>query len=104
MTVAVVVVCAASLVVVVIVVVVRRRGTASEGPSVWELQAEMRHRAPDRPLSVAEARKVDREHRRCDAASCPIKRAALRTKFRAGLMVPTAELHRLLFDRFGAEY
>ncbi|MGW5569817.1 hypothetical protein ACWEVD_01335 [Nocardia thailandica] len=97
---------AASVVLVVAVVVVALwwRGSVREGPSVWELQAEMRHRAPDRQLSVEEARTITRDHRRCDAASCPLKRAALRTTFRAGLMVPTAELYALLFDRFGAEH
>ncbi len=94
----------AALMVAVIVVALWRRGSVSEGPSVWELQAEMRHRAPDRQLSVEEARTITRDHRRCDAASCPLKRAALRTTFQAGLMVPTAELHALLFDRFGSEH
>lgn len=61
------------------------------------------HLAPARPLSPDEAHTITQDHRRCTAADCPIKRAALRVQIRTGAMCPTAELHALLFERFATE-
>ncbi|MBF6588458.1 hypothetical protein IU414_27320 [Nocardia farcinica] len=96
---------AAAAAVLVCCLVIRPRSSARtvQGPSVWEVHATRWHRAPARPLSPDEAHAITQDHRRCNAADCPIKRAALRVQIRTGAMRPTAELHALLFERFATE-
>ncbi|MFI6571506.1 hypothetical protein [Nocardia fluminea] len=46
------------------------------------------HRAPDYPLSVAEAHRAMQVHRTCSAVDCPRKQAARAVLVGAGRMVP----------------
>ncbi|MBF6301343.1 hypothetical protein IU459_27940 [Nocardia amamiensis] len=74
-----------------------------DGPSVWDIRAELPHRAPPAPLTLDQAHRVAQDHRECLAEDCPRKRAALRTLITAGKLAPTPRLHELLFTRFGDE-
>jgi hypothetical protein len=74
-----------------------------DGPSVWDIQADLPHRVPTAPLTLSEARRAVQEHRECDAEDCARKRAALRAQIAAGKLTPTPQLHELLYVRFGDE-
>lgn len=74
-----------------------------DGPSVWDIRAELPHRAPATAFTLAQAHRAAQAHRDCDAQDCARKRAALRTLIAAGKLRPTSELHDLLYDRFGDE-
>ncbi|MFI6368944.1 hypothetical protein ACIBG0_40235 [Nocardia sp. NPDC050630] len=52
------------------------------------------HRAPDRPYSVDEARRVFRARINCDADSCGAKHEAFWTLIDAGVLRPAAYVER----------
>lgn len=74
-----------------------------DGPSVWDIQAELPHRAPLTPLTLDQAHRVAQDHRERLAEDCPRKRAALRILITAGKLEPTRRLHELLYIQFGDE-
>jgi hypothetical protein len=58
-------------------------------PSTWS------HEAPETPFSVEEAHAVMRGyHRPCHVDTCFRKRSAMRTLYRAGVLVPDARIEQ----------
>lgn len=54
------------------------RGPKMPGPSVWEIQADLPHRAPPAPFTLTEAVDASHVHRHCLPQDCPRRCAALR--------------------------
>ncbi|GAB2454425.1 hypothetical protein [Nocardia tengchongensis] len=51
------------------------------GPSVWDVQAELPHRAHRAQPSITQAMKDVHEHRHCQPRDCGRRRAALRVLY-----------------------
>ncbi|MET8428704.1 hypothetical protein [Nocardia sp. NPDC004860] len=75
------------------------RARRPAGPSVWEIQAELPHRAREIRPSVADAIDDAHEHRRCRPENCTRRCAALRVLYEAGRADLTDELYALLYER-----
>lgn len=75
------------------------RARKPDGPSVWDIQAELPHRAREVRPSVAEAVDDAHEHRRCRPEDCARRLAALRVLYEAGRADLTEEHYQLLYKR-----
>lgn len=75
------------------------RARKPDGPSVWDIQAELPHRAREARPTIAEAMADAHEHRRCRPEDCARRRAALRVLYEAGRADLPDELYRLVYKR-----
>lgn len=69
------------------------------GPSVWDIQAELPHRAREQQPTIDDAAKDAHEHRRCGAQDCARRRAALRVLYEAGRVDLPGVLYQLVYER-----
>ncbi|WP_306355821.1 MULTISPECIES: hypothetical protein [unclassified Nocardia] len=78
---------------------VLRRAPRPDGPSVWDIQAEIPHRARAATPNLDEAVRDANTHRRCRLEDCPRRRAALRVLYEADRVNLSASQYRLIYER-----
>ncbi|WP_327141313.1 hypothetical protein [Nocardia sp. NBC_01327] len=79
------------------------RARTPNGPSVWDIQAELPHRACEMPPTVEEAERDAHKHKRCRPEGCPRRCAALRVLYEAHRVDLPDPLYQLLYEQLESD-